>query len=134
MFMAFWFAAHPPNALAMMQESSTGKVVEVWGGKFGYQTRTVFWSDLGDFHSQHLHLGPIELIHTDAKTFPAKYASPENLGLRVGTWSTVLTLESRKQSGLWVGLVFALAIAAACWRKRAADRRSRNLHAAEANG
>lgn len=134
MFMAFWFAAQPPNALAMMQESSTGKVVEVWGGKFGYQTRTVFWSDLGDFRSQHLHLGPIELVHTDPKTFPTKYASPEQLGLRVGTWSTVLTLESRKQSVLWVGLILSLAIATAFWRKRAADRRSRNPHAAEASG
>ncbi len=117
----------------MMMESSKGKVIEVWGGKFGYQSRTVFWSELGDFSSQHLHLGPIEVIHTDAKTYPAQYASPERLGLRVGTWSTVLTLESRRQGGVWVGLILALAIAAGVWRKRISDRTKRKVPAVEAN-
>lgn len=133
MLVALWVTAYPPPAIAMMMESSKGKVVELWGGKFGYQSRTVFWSELGDFTTQHLHLGPIELIHTDAKTTPAQYASPERLGLRVGTWSTVLTLESRKQSGLWVGLILALAIATGIWRKRISDRLKKGTPAVDAN-
>lgn len=133
LFVALWIAAHPPKVLAMMQETSTGKVVEVWGGKFGYQSRTVFWSELGDFRSQHVHLGPIELIHTDPKTTPAQYASPERLGLRVGTWSTVLTLDSSRRTGIWVGLILALAIAAGIWRKRITDRQKNEAPAVHAN-
>ena len=117
----------------MMQESSTGKVFEIWGGKFGYESREVFWTDVGEFRSQHVHLGPIELVHHDAKTSPARYQSPASLGLRVGTWSTATTLESGKQAGVWIGLVIAFAIAAGIWRKRTVDRRLAPASASEAN-
>lgn len=130
-FVAVWIITPLPKAHAMMQESSSGKVVQIWGGKFGYESRAVFWTDLGDFRSQHLYLGPVELSHTDAKTSPARYVAPESIGLRAGTWSTVVTLDSRRRNGFWIGLILVLTVSVALWRKRIADRRSSTVPASD---
>lgn len=105
-------------AQAMMTEQRSGKVIQGPGGNYGYQRVSTFWSDLGEFNSRHLYVGPMELILSEARTSAPKFTSPASVGIRVGGWSTGMNLEARSLKWVWVVLVGFGAVGLGWWRRR----------------
>lgn len=112
------------RAVAEMTESSTGRIVQALGTRWGFERRETFWSGYGDIHSWELALGPVGLSGTESPLSQNSAARKSMTHVRIGSRLHVVEPDSaRFRLGAAFVLLTMTAILGGLLRRRALGRR-----------
>lgn len=107
-----------------MTESSTGRIVQGLGTRWGFERRETFWSGYGDIHSWELALGPVGLSGAESPLSQNSTARKSMTHVRIGSRLHVIEPDSaRFRLGAALVILTMAALLGGLLRRRALGRR-----------